>query len=259
VVGVEGPVVRYLLEQLITQRLENAQLHADLAAAAQRVGIEKAAREREAAQAAWIIGPHDELGQGEAQPASANVTRASGARLLREARASEVSARVSHQFAGMKTKLKELERQMATVQSVAGRLVERLGVAEADLKLRHDENERLTGDLGTLCISTQYATLLAPLNAAPMEHPLETLPDWQDAGLLSATSLEMAPTMPHPKPRLRASNVEVWTRAYVAVQDTEATTDTTPLAASESFDRRNTMSEAALEPNSLYFSRANAN
>ena len=57
VVSVGAPLVRYLLEELINQRLENAQLSSDLAAAdAQRAQIEKAAREKETALAAWIAG-----------------------------------------------------------------------------------------------------------------------------------------------------------------------------------------------------------
>ena len=80
--SVGEPLVRYLLEELINQRLENAQLHTDLAVAgAQRAEIEKVAREKEAALAAWIAGLHDDLAESEAKLASA--TPARGARLLK--------------------------------------------------------------------------------------------------------------------------------------------------------------------------------
>jgi hypothetical protein len=127
VVASEHPQVRYLLEELITQRLENSQLHADLTAAgARRAEIEKGAREKEAALTAWIAGLRDELAQNEAQLALTTAAREFGARLLDEARAAEASARARRQLAAVETKLKEQDRQMAVVQSVAKDLAQRL-------------------------------------------------------------------------------------------------------------------------------------
>jgi murein DD-endopeptidase MepM/ murein hydrolase activator NlpD len=134
VVASERPLVRYLLEELITQRLENAQLHADLAAAgARRAVIEKGAREQETALAAWIAGLRDELAQSKAQLALTAAARESGARLLEEARAAEASARARRQLAELEAKLKEQDRQMAIVQSVAEGLTQRLRAAEDQL------------------------------------------------------------------------------------------------------------------------------
>jgi chromosome segregation ATPase len=134
VVASEHPLVRYLLEELITQRLENAQLHADLTAAgAQRAEIEKGAREREATLAAWIAGVRDELAQSEAQLALTPAARESGARLLEEARAAEANARARRQLAAVETELKEQDRQMAIVQSEAEGLAQRLRAAEDQL------------------------------------------------------------------------------------------------------------------------------
>jgi murein DD-endopeptidase MepM/ murein hydrolase activator NlpD len=130
----EHPLVRYLLEQLIDQRLETAQLHADLAATGkQRAGIEKGAHERESASAAWIAGLHDKRAQRETQIDLATAGRASGARLVEEARAAAASARAQRQLVELNTKLKEQDRQMAIVQSVAERLVQRLRAAEDQL------------------------------------------------------------------------------------------------------------------------------
>ena len=134
VVAPEHPLVRYLLEELITQRLENAQLHADLAAAgARRAEIEKGAREKEAALAAWIAGLRDELAQSETQLALTTAAREFGARLLEEARAAEASARARRQLAELEAKLKEQDRQMAIVQSVAEGLAQRRRSAEDQL------------------------------------------------------------------------------------------------------------------------------
>jgi hypothetical protein len=133
-VASEHPLVRYLLEELITQRLENSQLHADLTAAGARLAeIGKGALEKEAALAAWIVGLRDELAQSEAQLALTTAARGSGARLLVEARAAEASARARRQFAAVETKLKEQDRQMAIVQSVAEGLAQRLRAAEGQL------------------------------------------------------------------------------------------------------------------------------
>jgi murein DD-endopeptidase MepM/ murein hydrolase activator NlpD len=140
-VASEHPLVRYLLEELITQRLENSQLHADLTAAGARLAeIGKGALEKEAALAAWIVGLRDELAQREAQLALTTAARESGARLLEEARAAEASGRAHRQLAAVETKLKEQDRQMAIVQSVAEGLAQRL---RWRLALLEDEVERL--------------------------------------------------------------------------------------------------------------------
>jgi general secretion pathway protein H len=278
VVAVEAPLVRYLLEELITQRLENAQLSSDLAAAdAQRAQIEKAAREKETALAAWIAGLHDELAQREAQLAYVTAARASGARLVEEARAAEASARARRQLAAMKTELEEQDVQMAIVQSAANDSAQRLGAAEAELKRREAENERLTAELGALRMTAKSATVLAHPSAAPIDNQLDTLPEGaeQRAELLFATSVGGAPPMPYPKPRLRAGEVEalalasetpddgaaapgeghvviedaVWTEAGlrdVAVRDWEPPSDT--IAAPESLHVPDAMSTAALAP-----------
>ena len=277
-VGIGAPLVRYLLEELINQRLENAQLHADLAAAdAQRAQIEKAAREKETALAAWIAGLHDELAQREAQLAYATAARASGARLVEEARAAEASARARRQLAAMKAKLEEQDVQIAIVQSAAKDLAQRLGAAEAELKRREAENERLTAELGALRMTAQSATVLTHPSAAPIDNQLDTLPERaeQPAELLSATSVGVAPPMPYPKPRLRAGEVEAlalaadtsdggaaapgegdlvikdaaWTEAGlrdVAVRDREPPSDT--ISAPESLHVPDAMSPAALAP-----------
>jgi murein DD-endopeptidase MepM/ murein hydrolase activator NlpD len=133
VVASEHPLVRYLLEELITQRLENSQVHADLTAAGARLAeIEKGAREKEATLAAWIAALRDELAQSEAQLALTTAARESGARLLEEARAAEASARARRQLAAVETELKEQDRQMAIVQSVAEGLAQRLRAAEGE-------------------------------------------------------------------------------------------------------------------------------
>jgi hypothetical protein len=278
VVGLGAPLVRYLVEELINQRLENAQLHGDLAAAeAQRAEIEKAAREKETALAAWIAGLQDELAKREAQLAYATAARASGARLVEEARAAEASARAHRQLAAMKTKLEEQDGQMAFVQSVAKDLAQRLGAAQAELKRREAENQRLTAELGALCMTAQFATVPAHLSVALMDNQMDILPQRaeQPAELLSATSVGVAPPMPHPKPRLRAGQVvasalaldtsdggaaapgegvfedTAWTEAglrNVAVRDRELPSDTIPLSAPESIHVPDAMSTAALAP-----------
>jgi murein DD-endopeptidase MepM/ murein hydrolase activator NlpD len=134
VVASEHPLVRYLLEELITQRLQNAQLHADLAAAgARRAVIEKGAREKEAALRAWIAGLRDELAQKEAQVALTTTAREFGARLLEEARAAEANAGARRRLVALESKLKEQDREMATVQSEAEGLTQRLRAAEEQL------------------------------------------------------------------------------------------------------------------------------
>jgi hypothetical protein len=209
VVGVGAPLVRYLLEELISQRLENAQLHSDLAAAdAQRAEIEKEAREKETVLAAWIAGLNDELAQREAHYVTA--ARASGARLVEETRAAEASARTHRQHATMKAKLEEQDGQMAIVHAGAKDLEQRLGTAEAKLKRREAENERLTAKLGALRMTAQCATVLVDRSAAPIDSQTDTLPERgeQPAELLFATSVGVAPPMPYPKPRLRPGEVE---------------------------------------------------
>lgn len=276
--SVGEPLVRYLLEELINQRLENAQLHADLAVAgAQRAEIEKVAREKEAALAAWIAGLHDDLAESEAKLASA--TPARGARLLEEARAAEASARVRRQLASMKTELNELDRQMAIVQAVTENLAQRLGMAEAELKRRDAESEWLTAELSALRMEPYPVPALAHLKASPNEDSMGTLPERpeQTPKMLYANSVDLAPTMPDPKPRLRTSEVEPWGLAsdmshgraaapagvHVAMDDAawvqvglrevvatdwEPTTDTIPFSSPESLDLPNTMSMAALAP-----------
>jgi general secretion pathway protein H len=278
VVGVGAPLVRYLLEELISQRLENAQLHSDLAAAdAQRAEIEKEAREKETVLAAWIAGLNDELAQREAHYVTA--ARASGARLVEEARAAEASARARRQLAAMKTKLEEQDGQIAIVQSTAKDLAQRLNATEAELKRRNAENERLTAELGALRTTAQCTTVLAHASAALIDNQRDTLPDQaeQPADLLFATSVGVAPPMPHPKPRLRAGEVEAlalasdksdggaaapgempvvipdaaWTEAGlrdVAVNDREPRSDTIDSSAPESLHVPGAMSTAALAP-----------
>jgi general secretion pathway protein H len=210
VVGVGAPLVRYLLEELINQRLENVQLSSDLAAAdAQRAQIEKAAREKEMALAAWIAGLHDELAQREAQLAYAIAARASGARLVEEARAAEASARARRQLATMQAKLEQKDAQIAIVQSAAKDFAQRLGAAEAELKRRETGNEQLTAELGALRMTAQRATVLEHPSADPIDNQMDTMPERaeQPAELLSATSVGVAP-MPYPKPRLREGEVE---------------------------------------------------
>jgi general secretion pathway protein H len=278
VVGVGAPLVRYLLEELINQRLENAELSGDLAVAdAQRAEIEKASSEKETALKAWIAGLHDELAQREAQRASATAARASGARLVEEARAAEASARARRQLAAMKRKLEEQDVQMAIIQSAAQDLAQQLGAAEAELKRREAENKRLTAELGGLRVTAQCATVLAQPSAAPIDNQTDTLPKRaeQPAELLSATSVGVAPPMPYPKPRLRAGEVEAlalasdtsdggvaapveahvviedaaWTEAGlrdVVVRDREPPSDT--ISAPESLHVPDAMSTAALAP-----------
>jgi general secretion pathway protein H len=274
VVGVGAPLVRYLLEELINQRLENAQLSSDLAAAdAQRAEIEKAAREKETALVAWIAGLNDELAQREAQLAHVTAARASGARLVEEARAAEASARARRQLAAMKTELEEQGAQMAIVQSVAKDLEQRLGAAEAELKRRESENERLTAELGALRM-----TAPVHLSVAPIDNQMDTLPEraGQPAELF-ATSLDVGPPMPFPKPRLGAGDSEVlalapetpvdgaaapgemhvvikdaaWTEASlrgVAVSDRESRSDTIPSSGPQGLDVPDATSTAALAP-----------
>jgi general secretion pathway protein H len=276
VMASEHPLVRHLLEELINQRLENAQLSSDLAAAdAHRAQIEKAAREKETALAAWIAGLHNELAQREAQLAYATASRASGARLVEEAPAAEASARDRGQLASMKAKLEEQDVQMAIVQSAAKDSAQRLGAAEAELKRREAENERLTAELGALRMTAQSATVLAQPSAAPIDNQMNTLPERAErpAELLSATSVGVAPPMPYPKPRLRAGEAlalasdtsdggaaapgegdlvikdAAWTEAGlrdVAVSDREPPSDT--ISAPERLHVPDAMSTAALAP-----------
>jgi general secretion pathway protein H len=285
VVGFGAPLVRYLLGELINQRLENAQLHSDLAAAdAQRAQIEKAAREKETALAAWIAGLNDELAQREAQPAYVTAARASGARLVEETRAAEASARTHRQHATMKAKLEEQDGQMAIVHAGAKDLEQRLGTAEAKLKRREAENERLTAKLGALRMTAQCATVLVDRSAAPIDSQTDTLPERgeQPAELLFATSVGVAPPMPYPKPRLRPGEVEAlalasdtsgggaaapgegdlfiknaaWTGAGlrdVAVSDREQRPDTIPSSAPERVHVPDAMSTAARAPNLSIF------
>jgi general secretion pathway protein H len=275
VVTSEHPLVRYLLEELITQRLENARLHADLAAAGgRRAEIEKGAREKETALAAGIAGLHDELAWSEAQLTLP--TAAPAVRLLEEARAAEPRARARRQVAAMKTSLKELDRQMAIVQSLAESLGQRLGMVQAELKRRDAENERLTAELDELRMKTQSAPVPAHLSTGPNADPMDVLPERleQPVGLLYANWIDVSPTVPRPKPRLRASEVEAgalasdasdggtaapsrvnvamddaaWTQAplrEVVARDREPTTDTVPFSTPESRYVPDTMSTAA--------------
>jgi general secretion pathway protein H len=278
VVGIGTPLVRYLLEELINERLGNAQLSGDLAAAdAQCAEIEKASREKETALMAWIVGLHDELAQREAQLAYATTARASEARLVEEARAAEASARARRQLAAMKRKLEEQDGQMAIVQSLANDLGRRLGAPEAELKRREAENERLTAELGAPRMTPQRAAVPAHRSVAPIDNQMDTLPERaeQPAELLFATSVGVAPPMPFPKPRLRAGEVEAlalasdmsdggataggdgdlvikdaaWAEAGlrdVALRDRELPPDT--ISAPESLDVPDAISTAALAP-----------
>lgn len=275
--GFGAPLVRYLVDELINQRLQNAQLITDLAAADAHLGeIEKAVREKETALAAWIAGLHDELAQRRAE--------ALGARLLEEARAAEASARARRQLAALKTKLKEQDRQMAIVQSAAEDLRRRLGAAEAELERREAENERLTADLGALRMKTRSAPVLAHLSAGPNEDQIAILrqrPE-QPTELLSANWVDGATSISHPMPRLRASEVEAWALAsdtsnggaagpaeghlviedvawtqaglleVAAARDWELTTDTIPFFAPESPYVLDSMSRADLAPNPFF-------
>lgn len=279
-VGIRAPLVRYLLEELINQRLTNAQLSIDLAAADDHLAqSEMPAREKETALAAWNAGLRDDLAECEAPLAYATASGALGARLLEEARLAEASAR---QLAAMMTKLKEQDLQMAIVQSVARDLAQRLGAAEAELKRSVSENEQLSAALGALHIRTQSASVLAHSDAAPIEAQMDSVPDRPDqrAELLYANLVDVAPPMPHPKPRLRASEVEAWALASdtsdrgaaapgeahlvaedaastqagldeVAVRGWEPTTDAVPFSAPESLHVPDTMSTAALAPSPL--------
>jgi general secretion pathway protein H len=180
----------------------------------------------------------------------------------------------------MQAKLEEKDVQMAIVQSAAKDLAQRLGAAEAELKRQETENERITAELGALCMTAQRATVLEHPSTDPIENQMDTLPERaeQPAELLSATSVGVAPPMPYPKPRLRAGEVEAlalasdpsdggaaapgevhvaiedaaWTEAGLrdgAVSDRKSPSDTIPSSAAESFHVPDAMSTAALGRN----------
>ena len=223
VAGIRAPLVRYLIEELIAQRLANAQLNADIAEAeAERAEIEDAAREKEAELAAGIAGWRDELAKRAAHLADATAARAGAeARLEEQARVAKgVSARVQKRLAVIKDQLRDRDRQLAAVRAETGDLRDRLNAAFVELERKGAEDDRLVTELAASGMTSDPATVMAQENPAVTEGQIKvlhaaggiTLPEQPEkpAELLSATFVNMLPAMPHPKPRLRAGEIEAW-------------------------------------------------
>lgn len=223
--------VRNLVEELIAQRQDTAELSADLARAkTERAEVEKTARGKEAAWSAWTSSLRDELAQSEAQLADAAAERA---RLEEQARIAKAErARAARQLAAMPDQLRERDRaleQMASARSEAEDLQLRLDAAHAELERKSADNDRLAAELTAARRVADSATVMAQENLAAIEDQItmlhaaggNALPDRVEQldELLATAFPDGLPAMPYPKPRLSAGEVDAWPPAAGGADD----------------------------------------